>query len=202
MHPLTIPIFHLFLRLGGFGLLALGILDSSFLFMPLGNDLLIVALTARRHELLLYYVAMASAGSVLGCLLVDVVSRKGGEEGLKHLVPRNRLSFVRRHVVEHAGWAVAAASLMPPPFPFTPFVVVAAALQYSRKKLLAVIAVSRAIRFSIAGGLAIVFGRRIIYIANRPAVRYAILGLVALSLAGSVWSIVNWIRKSRAVQRQ
>jgi hypothetical protein len=31
-----------FFSLGGFGLLLIGILDSSFLFMPLGNGLLVV----------------------------------------------------------------------------------------------------------------------------------------------------------------
>ena len=39
-----------FFSLGGLGLLLLGILDSSFLFMPLGNDLLVVALTAAHRE--------------------------------------------------------------------------------------------------------------------------------------------------------
>jgi len=49
--------------LGGFGLLILGVLDSSFLFMPLGNDLLMVAMTASRHVMLPYYAGMATAGT-------------------------------------------------------------------------------------------------------------------------------------------
>jgi hypothetical protein len=38
-------LFALVLKFGGLGLLVLGILDSSFLFAPWGNDLLVVALT-------------------------------------------------------------------------------------------------------------------------------------------------------------
>jgi membrane protein YqaA with SNARE-associated domain len=56
----------------------MGVLDSSFLIMPLGNDLLVVALTARRHILLPYYAGMATAGSVIGCLIMDVIARRGG----------------------------------------------------------------------------------------------------------------------------
>ena len=37
------------IHLGVFGPLLLGILDSSFLVFPFGNDLLVVALTARNH---------------------------------------------------------------------------------------------------------------------------------------------------------
>ena len=62
-------------------------LDSSFLFLPLGNDLLLVALTARNHGSMPFYVVMATVGSVLGCLLMDIVSRKGGEEIIEACSP-------------------------------------------------------------------------------------------------------------------
>ena len=72
-----------FWGLGGPGLLLLGILDSSFLFAPLGNDLLVVAMTARARSVppMLYYAFMSTVGSVIGCLLVDVVFRRAGEKG-------------------------------------------------------------------------------------------------------------------------
>ena len=38
-------------KFGGLGLLVLGILDSSFLFAPLGNDLLVVAMSAHYHSI-------------------------------------------------------------------------------------------------------------------------------------------------------
>ena len=46
MNSFVQPLAHFFFALGGMGLVLLGILDSSFLMMPLGNDLLVVALTA------------------------------------------------------------------------------------------------------------------------------------------------------------
>src|SRR5436305_8196396 len=122
MKHLTQVLLALFWKFGGPGLLVLGILDSSFLFAPLGNDLLVVALTARTHSIvsMLYYAGMSTIGSVLGCLLVDLVCRPAGEHGLeRHLSPR-RLEYVRRKVMKNAAWALVLASIAPPPFPFTP----------------------------------------------------------------------------------
>jgi membrane protein YqaA with SNARE-associated domain len=183
--------------LGGIGLLIMGVLDSSFLFMPLGNDLLVIALTARHEARMPYYAAMATAGSVLGVLLIDVISRKGGEKGLEGRVPEHRLEYLKRKICKRAGWAIALASLMPPPFPFTPFVVVASALQYPRRRLLAVVAASRLIRFSIGGTLAIIFGRRILQMAESPVLQYAVVSLVLLSVAGSAVSIYSWVKRSK-----
>ncbi len=197
MKAVTQHLFWFFLHLGGFGLLALGILDSSFLFLPLGNDLLIVALSVRNHAHLMYYVAMATAGSVLGVLLVDVVVRKGGEEGLKKHISEARLEFVKQKVKKKAGWALAMACLMPPPFPFTPFIFASVALQYPRKKLLAVVASARMVRFSVDGGLAILFGARILRWARTPGAKIAILALVAVCFLGSVYSVWRWMRGGR-----
>src|ERR1700761_2832075 len=87
-----------FFSLGGVGLLLLGILDSSFLFMPLGNDLLVVALTASHHQRMLYYAAMASAGSVIGCFLTDLVCRKGGEKGLEKNFSGRTMDYVQKKI--------------------------------------------------------------------------------------------------------
>src|SRR5580704_2339600 len=107
------------IHLGVFGPLILGILDSSFLFFPFGNDLLVVALTARDHPHLPLYVLTASLGSAAGVLLLDSVARKGGEEGLKKLMQRSRAEYLRKRIEEHGAIAVGVAALAPPPFPFT-----------------------------------------------------------------------------------
>jgi membrane protein YqaA with SNARE-associated domain len=200
MHGLLRSLAVFFFSLGGFGLLLLGVLDSSFLFLPLGNDLLVVALTAAHRDRMLFYVLMASAGSVVGVAITDWVSRKGGKAGLEGENKSRRIAFVENKVKDHGGVAVAVAALMPPPFPFTPFIIVAAALQYPRKKLLAIVGSCRVVRFLIEGSLALVYGRSIIEMAQEPWVQYFIIGLVVVSLVGSAWSIWNWIRKSRSAK--
>ena len=187
-----------FASLGGFGLLLLGILDSSFLFMPLGNDLLVVALTANHHDRMLYYAGMASAGSVLGCLVTDYLCRKGGQKGLKENFSGRSYRYVERKIDKNAGPALAAACVLPPPFPFTPFIIVMAAMQYPRWKMMTIVALGRALRFTVEGVLAMIYGRRILAMAKNPVLQCTIIGLVVISLIGSAWSIYNWARRARA----
>src|SRR5262249_28491288 len=135
MNAIVHHLFAVFIRLGFFKLLILGILDSSFLlFFPLGTDLLMVALTARNHRMFPVFAVTAARGSVGGCLLTDWVAGKGGEKGLGKIIGR-RLDYVTRKVKDRAGEALVFASLMPPPFSFTAFVAGAVAFQYPRKKL-------------------------------------------------------------------
>lgn len=193
----AIILFHL----GGPGLIILGVFDSSFLMLPLGNDLLVIALTARKHALMPYYAMMATIGSVGGCFITDWISRKGGEKGLEQRLPRKRFAYVKRKVDKRAGWAVGIAALLPPPFPFTTVVAAAAAFEYPRKKLLAIIAVTRFMRFSIEGALAIAFGRHILRWAKSTALEYAMLALVAIALAASAYSIYTWTKQSARATR-
>ncbi len=193
LYHIAAVLFHL----GGFGLLAMGVLDSSFLIMPLGNDLLVVAMSANNHRHMPYYAVMAAAGSVLGVFLIDLVFRTGGEKALQKHVSEKRLAYVRKKVDKEAGWALAFAAIMPPPFPFTPFVAASSALEYPRKKLLSVIAATRLLRFSVEGLLAIWFGKGILNLAKSPAVQYGIIALILASIGASAFSVVRWVRRSK-----
>ena len=67
---------------------------------------------------------------------------------------------------------MAIASLIPPPFPFTAFVMAASALQYSRKRLLAIVGVTRMVRFTALGLLAMRFGERILKWSDNRIVQH------------------------------
>jgi membrane protein YqaA with SNARE-associated domain len=189
-----------FWRLGGIGLLLLGILDSSFLFAPLGNDILVVAMSAHSHRVrfMFYYAFMSTVGSVLGCLLVDVLLRPAGEKGLSRYLSKRRLEYVKRKVQKNAAWALVLASIAPPPFPFTPFVMATAALQYPRWRMLAITGAARMVRFTTLGALALLFGRRILRWAEAPAVQWSLIVLIVICIVGSAVSVAGWIRHSRS----
>ncbi|HTV55425.1 MAG TPA: hypothetical protein VMI06_10980 [Terriglobia bacterium] len=198
MRPFLQHLYTIFSHHGGIGLLLLGILDSSILFVPLGNDLLIIALSARKHILIPYYAAMAAAGSVLGCLTIDLLVRTGGEKEIEKHVSRKRFDYVKRRMDRNAAWTLSFASLMPPPFPFTPFVAATAALQYPRRKLLSVIGVARLVRFSIEGALAIVVGKRLLRVAAHSTTFAIVIGvLIGICVVGSVISVYRWISQSK-----
>jgi membrane protein YqaA with SNARE-associated domain len=189
-----------FFRAGGLGLLTLGALDSSPLVLPIGNDLLMLALSARHHERMLYYAAMATMGSLIGCLVTDWISRKG-ERHIKKLVTGKALDSIQSQVKKRAGWTLVAASLLPPPFPFTAFVAAAAALRYPRKKLFGFLSFSRFARFAIEGALAIHYGRWIVRQAQSPVLEYGMLALIAGSIVASAFSIYNWMARSSGARQ-
>lgn len=168
MHLRIRQLFAFFLHLGAFGLVILGILDSSFLFLPFGNDLLLIPLVIRHHNELWLYVLAASSGSVIGVLLLDAVSRKGGEEGLKRIINPKRLDYFKKKMDQRAAVALIVACLAPPPFPFTAVIAAASAFQYPRLRLLLLVFGARAVRFSLVGRAAIWLGRRLLRIATRP----------------------------------
>lgn len=185
------------IHLGIFGLLILGIADSSFLFLPFGNDLLLVVLTARDHAHLPFYIVMAAAGSTIGVVLLDAVCRKGGEEGLKKMLKPARFEYFKRKMSQRAGIAIATACLAPPPFPFTPVIASASAFEYPRKRLLAFVFLARSLRFTIVGLLAMHFGRAILRIAKAPLTEWIMLGFIGLCVAGSAVQVMQWVKRSR-----
>ena len=191
MRPIIHTIARALFHAGGLGLLTLGVFDSSPLVVPLGNDLLVLALSARYHQRVLYYVAMATAGSLIGCFMTDWISRKS-ESGQRKFVSGKHLDYIRKQVEKRAGWTLVAASLMPPPFPFTAFVAAAAAFRYPRIKLLSFVGVGRFLRFGIEGALAIHYGRWIIKQAESPLLEHVMIALIAISISASAISIFGW----------
>ena len=193
-------IFAWLLQLGLFGPLILGIADSSFLFLPFGNDLLVVILTVRNHGHLPLYIVTAAIGSTLGVFLLDAVCRKGGEEGLKTMMKPRRLDYFKRRMTNQAAVAILLACLAPPPFPFTLVIASASAFAYPRQRLLALVFVARVVRFTIVGWLAIRFGRDIIRIARAPETTWFMVGFIVLCVVGSAFQVLQWVRRSRVVR--
>jgi membrane protein YqaA with SNARE-associated domain len=186
---------HLAYHAGAAGLLTVGFLDSTFLIIPFGNDILLIALSVHHHKMVPLYALAATAGSVLGCWLTIWMSGKGGAH-LRKRVSLKRMKYVQAQVEKRAGWAVAFASIMPPPFPFTAVVAAAAAFDYPRKKLFPVIAVARFVRFSIEGALAIYYGRKILVLARSETLTYILAPIIVISVVASVYSIYGWIKDS------
>jgi membrane protein YqaA with SNARE-associated domain len=185
------------LSLGLFGPLIFGIADSSFLFLPFGNDLLVVILTVRDHAHLPLYVVSAAIGSTLGVLLLDAVCRKGGEEGLKRMMKPGRLEYFKRRMSNQAAIAIGLACLAPPPFPFTLVIASASAFAYPRFRLLGLVFVTRTIRFGIVGWLAIRFGGDILRVAKAPETTWIMAGFIVLCIMGSAFQVAQWFRRSR-----
>jgi len=74
-------------------------------------------------------------------------------------------------------------------------VMAAAALQYSRKRLLLVVGACRLVRFVAVGWLALRFGRSILQWAEKPWVKGFLMVLIVVCVVGSVVSVYGWLRR-------
>ena len=185
--------------MGAFGLFFLSALDSSFLFLPFGNDVLLIALVSSERTRLTWilYVLVSALGSVLGVWLIDVIMRNAGEKGLEKFVGPKRLAQLREKIENKAGLTVFVTTLMPPPFPFTPVVMTASALQCPRTKLFGAVLGGRIIRFTTEALLALYFGRRVIRYINSEVFAYFVYILIAIAVVGSIFSAAKWVSQKK-----
>ncbi len=155
-------------RLGGPGLILLGLADNSFIPMPGGMDMLTIVLSASHHGWWWYYAIMATIGAVLGGYITYRIGRKGGKEYIESRFPKRRLAKIYDRF-EHGGgfWAVCIPAMLPPPIPYVPFLLAAGALDYPRRKFLAAITVGRAIRYFLVAYLAHIYGKQIMGFVTR-----------------------------------
>jgi membrane protein YqaA with SNARE-associated domain len=142
---------------GGFGLFLIAFLDSSVLTFPVINDLLLIDLSIRFPARMPYYAAMATLGSVTGCLLLYYLARKGGEAMFhKHAGPRAQ--HIHAWINRNGFLSILITALLPPPTPFKVFVIAAGALEMPMRTFVLGLLAARAIRFFGEGFLAIRYG--------------------------------------------
>src|SRR2546429_558054 len=72
------PVWSWLHRLGGPGLVLLGIVDNSVIPVPGSMDVFVIVLTAHNRQWWPYYVVMAVLGAVLGGYLTYRASKIGG----------------------------------------------------------------------------------------------------------------------------
>jgi len=173
-------------------------LDSSFLVLPFGNDLLLIALVSANRNSLIWiaYVLVSAIGSVVGVLFVDVIMRKAGEKGLERFVSAKRVETLKAKLENKAGVTVFIATLIPPPFPFTPVVMTASALQSPRLQLLTAVFLGRLLRFGIEAVLALDFGRQMIAFLVSDVVTYFVYGLIGVAIVLSTLSLLRWLKRN------
>jgi membrane protein YqaA with SNARE-associated domain len=147
-------------------------------------DFATILLCARDKHLWFYYAIMATIGSVLGGYLTYRLARKGGKETLAKKLPKRRVDKIVKTFERWGFAAIIVPAILPPPFPFVPFIIAAGAMQYSRTKFLAALTVGRAIRYTILAYLGVTYGRRILSLFARHAYAmvFIVLGLVVASV--------------------
>jgi membrane protein YqaA with SNARE-associated domain len=177
----------------------LAALDSTLFFsLPFGIDAAVIILSARMRDGLWFAVPfLATIGSVAGAALTFWMGVKIGEKGLDRYVPPKRLGKVRQKINKSGAIALAVLDLIPPPFPFTPFVLAAGALEVKASMFFITLAVCRLFRFGVEAALARTYGRRIIAIMDSDLFRDVVVFFMIVAFVLTALSIVRLVRSSR-----
>lgn len=197
-HHSLIP--HWLTHLGGVGLFAVAVLDSSPIPLPLpgSTDLLLLLLVSHRgNPFILAPTAMV--GSIIGGYITWKAGKKGGEKLLDRSLPKRFHDRLKRMAKEHSDLSVFVAAALPPPIPLTPLLA-AGALGVSRNRFMAAYASARVVRYTVIAWAAATYGRVVVRWWTRKLSGWSnvILGTFVVLLVGSiVFGIWRYRRQRR-----
>ncbi len=180
-------------RLGGWGLVLLGIADNSVVPLTGSMDVLTIWLAARHREPWQYYALMATIGAVLGGYITYSLARKGGKGAMERRLSKRKAAKVYKRFERWGFGAIAIPALMPPPFPFFPFLLAAGAMQYSRKKFFSALLLGRGVRYSIVAYLGVRYGNHIVRFFARYN-KEALAILISFAVVGGVLTLIQYLR--------
>lgn len=151
--------------LGVAGVFGLAFFDSSLLFVLPGiNDLVLVLFVASKASWgwAITSALTATLGSVLGARLTYRIGHKSGAELLRKRMPEALRERVLRWTHRYGALPVGIAAVLPPPFPYAPFVISAGVIDVPRARFSLSVALGRGIRYFVEAELAMLLGRRLV----------------------------------------
>jgi membrane protein YqaA with SNARE-associated domain len=180
------------------GLWLIGALDSTMVFfLPLAIDIAVIVLASRSGELFWIYPIIASAGSICGAAVTYYIGRRVGEVGLERFISSGRLTQIRKKIKTKGAVAIAVLDLVPPPFPFTAFILAAGALKVNTYRFFVTLFVMRLVRFGAEGVLAFFYGRQIIRWFQSDTFEFVAYFLFGAAMLGTTLAVIQLIRSTR-----
>jgi membrane protein YqaA with SNARE-associated domain len=181
------------------GVCILAALDSSLIFfLPFAVDLGVVFIAASNPEFYWLYAILFSVMSLLGATTTFYIGNRLGEAGLERFIAKHKLKQVLTRTRKKGAIAIAALDLIPPPFPFTAFILAAGALEVSAPRFFLAMFAFRLLRFGAEAFLASILGTRVVIpLIESPAVRTTAEILTVVIIGGSAISIYRFTRRLR-----
>lgn len=157
LKSLSASLGHFLALYGGWGLLAINLLDSSFVPFPVLNDLLLIHLSSQHPGRFAIYALQATIGSILGSYVMYGMGR-GGQALLWRKTAPQAVQKARLWLERNDFAAILVASLLPPPAPYKVFLLTAGMLRMNPACFGAALFVGRGLRFSIEALLGAHYG--------------------------------------------
>jgi membrane protein YqaA with SNARE-associated domain len=182
------------LSIGGLGLFVVAFVDASVLSLPEVNDILIVYMVTKSPSYLVYYAAMAAAGSVGGSLVVYYIGRKGGEALLRKQFSREQVDRMQARFSRYGVAAVVVPAMLPPPVPLKLFVLGAGVAGMRAGTFAWAIGLGRSVRYLAEGALAYYYGAAAMEYIRHNGTQVALWGSV---IAAAALLAYYWRRQRR-----
>lgn len=177
---------HWVARLGGFGLIPLGIVDNSVIPIAGSMDVVTVLLCARGKQWWPYYAFMATVGSLVGGYITYRLARTESKSHLGKLLSRTKVKRFKDLFQKWGFSAIVVPAMLPPPFPIVPFLIAAGATQYPRGKFVSALAIGRGMRYTILGVLGFFYGRWILTVIGQHVFLIVGVGLGLITTSVTV----------------
>jgi len=187
-------VLHLLAPLGIWGVFAIAFADSALLGMPV--DAIVAFYVYQDHKRLLFYVLMASLGSMVGSIPLYIIGYLGGEKVLRKRITEERFQQIHRSFEQHEFWALMFPGMLPPPTPFKIFVLGAAVFEMRFRDFLAAIFAGRFVRFLVLSLLVLWFGPQIVGLMGTVVRQH--FGWLLGAVAGGV---LVWLLMRRSRRR-
>ncbi|MDR1727044.1 MAG: VTT domain-containing protein [Acidobacteriota bacterium] len=173
------------------GLFIIALLDSAFVPLAGGPDVVILILAAsmKQPASMFFWIALtATAGSTIGNMVLYGIGRKGGEKALARFNPE-RVARMERSMRKYGAWAILGSVLAPPPFPTKLVVLAAGVLGIGKAGFAVAVFVGRLIRYTLFAWLAAQFGEKAKEIIKEHSweAGCVLAGAILLFLAIHLW---------------
>lgn len=180
------------LAYGALGLFAITLLDSAFIPIPGGPDAAMIVLSATNPSRMIAYALVATIGSTIGCTILYLIARRAGVAALSR-VNAERRERIENLLGRYDMLAVMLPAVLPPPFPFKPFVLSAGVFKLKLPRFVAAIFIGRAVRFLIEGWLAIRFGTEALPLIKQHGLKVLLIVGVLLLM----FFMANYFKRKR-----
>jgi membrane protein YqaA with SNARE-associated domain len=184
-------------HLGALGLFFLAIFDSSPIPAFGSSDILLAVLSASHRNPWYEYAVTATAGSLIGAYITFHLARKAGSAYLDKKFKKGKVSKFLKFFKKWGTGTLAASAAIPIPTPTSMFFAAAGASDYPLGKFLAVVAISRAVRYSAIALVADLYGRGFIRALRHPMEYW---GWLLLFVAITIGLVVGGILINRRLE--
>ena len=157
-----------------------------------GVDALIVLIAVVDHAQAYWAAGAAVAGSLIGCLVLFLIARKGGEAYLQRHVISPREARFRAWFHEFGLLTVFVPAFVPIPLPLKIFVVSAGALEESPTSFAIVLVAARIPRYLFLAWLGTRLGKETVPYLRQHAWEF---GLLAVALFGILYLVISYLHR-------